>query len=463
MEQQSLRAAMTPHGLGPAVLVTVLVGCAPSDSNQQNEALAIENFVSAEICASCHPRHYSEWKTSRHAYAMVDPVYRALVQRRQRELGGEDAGFCTQCHSSIGTRGGDCSPMFEFEELQPITLEGVTCEACHKVSGMERPFNSGHVLDSEGPMYGSIADPIDSPFHDTAYSPLHETSAFCAGCHDVIDQQGLYLERPFEEWLASPAAAEGRPCQSCHMPVYEGKAAVLGDAPVRELHSHRWVGVDLPFGTDFIPDPAVRADLREQSLALLRSSGRIALEPAAAVAPGDTLALRVTVENLIDGHDLPTGSSFNRQLWLAVTVTDAAGNVLFRTGDLDANGDLRDHTSELDPGGDEALVSFGSTLLDAGGAPVMFMWHAVEHVSTTLAPLEARTATFAVATAKDTAGPLHVDARLRFRPYMPRLLRTLDLDHLLDELEITDVDVATAAVEVLAPASSRLDLHDVQD
>jgi hypothetical protein len=382
---------------------------------------------------------------------MNDPVYRALVLRRQRELGSEDATFCTQCHSSIGTRSGDCSTLSSFDELAPITLEGVTCEACHKVSGMERPFNSGHVLDSVGPMHGPIPDPIDSPFHASEHSPLHESSEFCAGCHDVLDEQGLSLERPFEEWLASPAAAEGRPCQSCHMPAYEGQAAAFGNAPVRELHSHRWVGVDLPFGDDFIPDPAVRADLREQSLALLRSSGRIVLEPVAAVAPGKTLTLGVTVENLIDGHSLPTGSSFNRQLWLAVTITDAAGNILFQTGDLDENGDLRNHTSELDPGGDAALVSFGSTLLDASGAPVVFTWQAVEHVSTALAPLEARTATFAVAIAPDTAGPLHVDARLRFRPYAPRLLRILDLAHLLDELEVTDINVAVATVDVLAP------------
>jgi hypothetical protein len=82
---------------------------------------------------------------------------------------------------------------------------------------------------------------------------------------------------------------------------------------------------------------------------------------------------------------------------------------------------------------------------------VVFTWQAVEHVSTALAPLEARTATFAVAIAPDTAGPLHVDARLRFRPYAPRLLRILDLAHLLDELEVTDINVAVATVDVLAP------------
>lgn len=447
MKRSLLRGFISRCGIDTAVMVTVLAGCSPAGSNNEDATLSIESFDSAEICSSCHPQHYAEWQTSRHAYAMKDPVYRALIARRQEETGVQDATFCTQCHSSIGTRGGDFAPVVDFEELAPITLEGVTCEACHKVSGMERTFNSGHVLDGEGPMYGPIEDPIDSPFHDTAYSPLHETAEFCAGCHDVIDEQGLNLERPFEEWLASPAAAEGRPCQSCHMPTYEGKAAAFADAPVRELHAHRWVGVDVPFGDDFIPDPAVREELRQQSIALLRSSGSVAIEPVAPVAPGEPIALRVTVQNLVDGHDLPTGSSFNRQLWLAVTVTDAAGNTLFQTGDLDANGDLRDHSSELDPGGDQALVSFASTLLDASGAPVMFNWHAVGHESNALGPLEARTTAFTVATAPDTAGPLHVDARLRFRAYPPRLLRTLGLDHLQEELQIVDIHVADATVE----------------
>ena len=61
-------------------------------------------FRSAETCRACHPDHYAEWRTSMHAYAMIDPVFRGLVQVRQRDFGGERDAFCTQCHSAIGTR-----------------------------------------------------------------------------------------------------------------------------------------------------------------------------------------------------------------------------------------------------------------------------------------------------------------------------------------------------------------------
>ena len=33
-------------------------------------------FTSATVCQGCHPTHYAEWTTSRHAYAMKDPVFR---------------------------------------------------------------------------------------------------------------------------------------------------------------------------------------------------------------------------------------------------------------------------------------------------------------------------------------------------------------------------------------------------
>src|SRR2546430_3433147 len=65
----------------------------------------------------------------------------------------------------------------------------------------------------------------------------------------------------------------------------------------------------------------------------------------------------------VDGHDLPTGSSFNRQLWVAVRAMDNIGAVLYQSGQLDSQGDViggigfqsrlfdaqrsEEHTSEL--------------------------------------------------------------------------------------------------------------------
>ena len=69
------------------------------------------------------------------------------------------------------------------------------------------------------------------------------------------------------------------------------------------------------------------------------------------------IKFRVRVRNGTDGHNVPTGFTGERLVWLDVTVRDRNGTVVFRSGDRDPNGDLRDgHSSfvhagkaEMDP------------------------------------------------------------------------------------------------------------------
>jgi hypothetical protein len=65
------------------------------------------------------------------------------------------------------------------------------------------------------------------------------------------------------------------------------------------------------------------------------------------------IRFKVKVKNKTDGHNTPTGFTGERLVWLHVTVTDRTGKVIFKSGDLDPNGDLRDlessyvHNGEL--------------------------------------------------------------------------------------------------------------------
>jgi len=405
------------------------------------------SFTSSTVCGGCHSTHYQEWQTSMHAYSMVDPVYRALVGLRQAEFDGAQDKFCLQCHSAIATRGGEIVPNFAFEELSPIAIEGITCEACHKVSGMERSYNSGHILDPDGPIRGPIMDPAASAHHESEYSPLFESPQFCGGCHDVIEASGVPLERPYDEWLESPANPDGPTCQTCHMPTYRGVAAF--GAPERDLHRHRFIGVDLPLSPTFI-DPAEEAALAVEIRDLLGTAAALELRADSRRA-GERIDLLLSIRNLISGHNLPTGSTFLRQTWVEVVVTDAAGITLYETGTLDANGDLRDHFSELEPYADADLISLGSRFVDARGEPTVLSWHAAEHVSNAIPPLQERTHTLFIPTAGDTLGPLTIRARLRFRTHPPFLLRLLGLDSLLDRVQTYDLASATLDVDLLGP------------
>lgn len=404
-------------------------------------------FNAAATCAECHPAHYDQWRTSNHAYAMKDPVFQALVGVRQVDLEAREDQFCTQCHSAIGTRGGECVSGFGFEELSPIVAEGVTCEACHKVSGLERTWNSGHTLDPGGPLRATLPDPVPGATHATETSELFGTAEFCGGCHDVIETSGLPLERPYAEWTASPAADEGRPCQDCHMATWDGEAAT-GAGPRTGLHEHGFVGVDVPLDPAFLSDPADVERVRSQVAALLASAASVSVVPPATVRPGTLADVYVTVSNDIDAHNLPTGSTFLRQLWIEIVVTDGAGDTVFVSGDLDADGDLRNHWSGLDPYGDEDLVTIGSGFIDDRGSPTLFPWRASEHLSTTLSPLYQRTYTYFVPVPADVVGPLTVAVRLRFRPFAPFLLRALGLEDLVERMDITDLDAVSAEVGI---------------
>lgn len=55
--------------------------------------------------------------------------------------------------------------------------------------------------------------------------------------------------------------------------------------------------------------------------------------------------LKIKVSNGTDGHGVPTGFDAERLVFLHVTVCDSSGRVLFVSGDLDPNGDVRDSHS----------------------------------------------------------------------------------------------------------------------
>jgi hypothetical protein len=387
--------------------------------------VSLDDFEAAETCAACHDDHYAQWSSSMHAYAMVDPLFQRLVELRQEDLSGTEDKFCVQCHSAIGVRSGTVDQGFSFDDLPDIVMEGITCESCHKVSSVERASNSGHVLDSTGPLRGP--GDVESPVHATETTDVLADSAFCGGCHDVLEVSGLPLERPYSEWLESPAAADGPTCQDCHMP------------PTESGHDHRFVGVDLPMVEGFI-DEEERVELQGRIQDLLAESATLELD-VRDVGDGAIGTAVVTVHNDIVGHAFPTGSTFIRQVWVEV-VASADGVPFYETGTLDANGDLRDYWSAIDPYGDSDLLSLSSSFTDVNGHPTLFSWKAEDHTSRAISPGYARTWTLFLPV-PDDAVDVTVEARLRFRPLPPHLLRLVGLTAEADAVPIYDVDTVS--------------------
>jgi hypothetical protein len=413
-------------------------------------------FSAPATCATCHPQHVREWSLSSHAYALVDPVFVALVQVAQEETRGELGQFCTRCHSPFAVATGQTEVQSEqgvFRQnlsVGPIGAAGVSCDGCHFAVAVDTTHGA-LTIEPRGARKAGIRDPVANDFHASEYASLQGTSRFCGSCHDVFLGEGasaLRVESTYSEWTNVPSTGT---CQDCHMPTRTGRAATEG--PERLVHDHRFVGVDvslLPAGA-FPGD----AELRQAAQALLREQ---TLDLALSFQRG---TLDVSLHNRA-GHAVPSGATADRQLWLEVRVfARASGAEVFASGTLDARGDLRDddpaHTAE--PGTDPQLVVFRQRLLhdpalaqeQGPTREVHAVWQANAFEERLLAARETTTVHYDLTDLGP--GSYRVEVRARYRAFPPYLLRWLEQRAGLDEavrarLPIVDVQASTLDIEL---------------
>jgi hypothetical protein len=375
------------------------------------------DYPSAKECSTCHPKQYTEWSRSMHAYAQHSPIFEAFNLTLQERTHGTIGTFCTRCHTPLGTALGENGHRRNVHRSR-LSMEGITCVACHRV---ERPYYKAstrrHVIPGklvEGCMYGPFSDSVAAKedAHATAGLASIRTSAFCGSCHDVTSPEGIRLEEAYSEWQNSPAAADGITCQHCHMgpvqgvPFFEhqrplGRAAQVPGVdpeqiPLRPLSDHTFSGPDysvlpdteFPYKLDWMYEKDYRKvslltnyekntldDLRRRNrhqlriardkrYELLRNGAELCVELPPSVRPGEKTAVQVAVRSRFPGHNFPTGFTEERQFWVYVEVVDARGQYVFRSGDFDHNQDLRDgHSHEVESGRiswDRHLLNFQS-------------------------------------------------------------------------------------------------------
>ncbi|MDP2313412.1 MAG: multiheme c-type cytochrome [Pseudomonadota bacterium] len=448
---RSASLAVRPLRLALLIWVASAAGHVAAEDCRQRPAGVYDpaGFAGSETCAACHPQHYDEWQGSAHAYAVADPVFWYANEASYETNGIEN--FCITCHSPIQdlADGEPDSHASAREDLDPVAQNGVDCETCHRIFDVTNGVKQ--LTGCEDHYFGPIADPAGSP-HGAEYADAFQSAAFCKPCHDV----NLTKEPTFElfqieftstEWEDANAAAGGTAedpaiatCQGCHMASYAGPAAKEG--PEREVHHHQFPGVDvalLPF-----------ADSHRQYRAtqdLLRSAGAID-------AQLEGRSVRVDVTNLIVGHDLPSGSAHARAVWVHLRVVGADGTVHLESGDLDANGDLRDANSEFDPYGDPWISNgesvFRQYMYDEHGDEVVAAYGLVTLVQKDmLTSGEVRSIWYDLADVlpADAAWPVQVDARLLFRPAANFILREIGMPQ--DEIDLVPtLEIAATSLTI---------------
>ncbi len=356
-------------------LLLLLAGC---HATQPDKTLHGDALKNPESCKPCHASHYDEWSGSMHAYASDDPVFLAMNARGQRETKGALGGFCVKCHAPQAFADGLSKDGLNLDKV-PAASKGVTCFFCHSVESVNGVHDNPLALAGDEVLRGGIADPLDNPAHAASYSPLldHgriESAATCGACHDIVNANGVALERTFGEWKASQwgnGTVPGFTCGTCHMSPRKQPAADFPGVSLRTVHSHQWPAVDtaltaFPHAAD--QKSAIEALLLKDTLV-----GQLCVDP-----PLADQSLTVRLETFA-GHDFPSGASQDRRLWLEI-VGYQADKVLFQSGVVPAGKSPADV-------GDPQLLLFRDVIFDSGGKEAHMFWDAHGSKSKLLTPL----------------------------------------------------------------------------
>lgn len=311
------------------LVATMALGCTPTPDDA---------LLDPETCVSCHPTHVQQWRGSMHAYAADDPVFRAMNEQALATPGVPE-DFCVQCHAPVALRLGETTDGTNLDEV-PQHLRGVTCAFCHQLDGVDGTHNGDVSWTFDGIFKGGIDDPVKNEVHKAAYDPIvdrnaRQSSDACGACHDIVLPDGLHLEKTYAEWQGSAfeSGVSNQGCVHCHLPGTQGPVATVDNAPRRILHDHRMPGVDVALieWPERDDQRAAIQDLLDRSL--------LAELCVAPIAGGSEV--RLSLENVLAGHDFPSGASHDRRMWVELSAM-AGETVLLEVGQVPQGTALQD-------------------------------------------------------------------------------------------------------------------------
>lgn len=246
------------------------------------------------------------------------------------------SGFCGVCHDVNLFNGFRLEEAFSDYKQSPAAREGISCQDCHM--GKEQGVPSGYEM-------GPAAEVGGVPTADRKL-----TNHFFAGPDYSLLHPGIFPHNveaakmaTLREWLKYDHEAGWGTDE------FEEGAGEDAEFP------DRWWSIDDRY------DAREIIEYQKQRLAWAAEQRLTVLQNALAlrnlqVEPGDgDLRFSVDVHNITKGHSVPTGFDAERVIWLQVNVTNADGEIVFQSGDLDPNGDVRDAHSLYVHNGDLPL------------------------------------------------------------------------------------------------------------
>ena len=235
--------------------------------------------------------------------------------------------FCGSCHDVTLFNGFRLEEAFSEYRVSPAAAEGITCQDCHmgkvqgKVSGYE--FGPAAVVGDVPTVERKITSHL---FSGPDYSLIHP------GIFPHNEEATAF--KTLREWL-----------QFKHEEGW-GTDKFEDNVPDNYKFPKAWESIDDRYDArTILKDQFELLEFARKKRMEILKIGFLLGDIETQRADRNGISFRVKVMNGTNGHNVPTGFTGERVVWLEVSVKDAEGNEVFRSGDRDPNGDLRDSHS----------------------------------------------------------------------------------------------------------------------
>lgn len=245
------------------------------------------------------------------------------------------SGFCGACHDVTLMNGFRLEEAFSEFKNSPSAKRGETCHDCHM--GRKPGVNAGYDI-APAAIVGGVPT-----------TPRKRTSHMFVGPDYSIIHPGIFPHN-------SDAAEMATISEWLKFNVKAGWGTDDFEDKIDEDHKfpERWESYDDRLDAREIIKEQLKLldEIQLQRVELLQVAFRLG-ELKVTRAGKRGLSFKIEARNGTDGHNVPTGFDAERLIWLYVTVTDKDGRLVFQSGDLDPNGDVRDlhstyvHNGEL--------------------------------------------------------------------------------------------------------------------
>lgn len=326
---------------------------------------------------------FDDWQISMMGLSARDPFWRATMAHEVNLYPTAKQAIestCLKCHAPLGsfeaTRN---NQPYSYDIMlgDSLGLDGVSCSACHQqpAAGLGAGFSGNYTLDTNRLMFGHYPNPFKGPMQiyvgfEPEFSDHIYSSGVCAGCHTLITETlqpdgtpsgDFFVEQAtYHEWLNSIYPAQGKECQTCHMPFINDGVIIATDFAA--LEPREPYGLHQFFGSNTAMLDLMNANKENLGIPSGESShawdesinnNRISLSNAAELSVpslyivDDTMFLSLTVKNKT-GHKLPSGYP-SRLAWIEISLKESTDqDAFYSNGALGPDGNIagRDHPFE---------------------------------------------------------------------------------------------------------------------